>query len=142
MQSEKDPIIEVIGNIGKWQWFIILALSIPEIFDCWQMLSPSFLAMEPEDYFCKNLGMNRFGNLTEWRFFASPLLSNGNVDKCQIYDLDYENIDITNIRNGSVLTTDLKLCDSWVYIGNNDTLITEVSKKCICFIVGIDLVKI
>ena len=124
---EKDKIIEAIGDIGRWQWLIILPLAIREIFASWQMLSASFLAMEPDDFFCQNIGMNRFDNLTEWRLFSNPLLPNGNIDKCQIYDLDYQNIDIINIDNGSVLTNELRSCDSWIFTGNNDTLITKVS---------------
>ena len=123
---EKDKIIEAIGDIGKWQWLIILPLAIREIFGSWQLLSTSFLAMEPDDYFCQDIGMNRFDNLTEWQLFSNPLLPNGNIDKCQIYDLDYQNIDIVNIDNGSVLTSELRSCDAWIFTGNNDTLITKV----------------
>ena len=60
--------------------------------------------------------------------FSNPLLPNGNIDKCQIYDLDYQDINIINIDNGSVLTNELRSCDSWIFTGNNDTLITKVGK--------------
>ena len=40
-----DPIIDAIGNIGKWQWLIITALASRDIFTSWQMLSQSFLGM-------------------------------------------------------------------------------------------------
>ena len=67
-----DQITSAIGNIGKWQWMIILPLAIREIFSSWQMLSPPFLAMAP-NYFCNESGHENFQNLQDWQDFANVI---------------------------------------------------------------------
>ena len=105
---------------------IILPLAIREVFASWQMLSPSFLAKEPDDYFCNENGTQRFDNLTKWQSFANPMLEDNVFDKCNVFDVDYDTIDITD--KSAIDTTNItRKCQSWIYVGNNDTLITNVS---------------
>ena len=89
------------------------------------MLSPSFLAKEPDDFFCNENGTHRFDNLTKWQSFANPILEDNVFDKCNVFDVDYETIDI---KDKSAIDTNItRKCQSWIYVGNNDTLITNVS---------------
>ena len=124
-----DPITNAIGNIGKWQWLIILPLAIREIFSSWQMLSPPFLAMEPKNYYCNESGTENFENLQKWQDFANVANSDGTIDKCMVYDLDYTNYDvIKDALNGSQLTDKTRSCSSWVFPENTtQSLITDVS---------------
>jgi hypothetical protein len=130
--EERDPIVDIIGNIGKWQWLIILPLAIREIFSSWQMLAPPFLAME-KDFWCVDNGTDNFDNLTDWQRFASPILENGKYDKCNIYDVDYTTLEDYEGggRNASEYfdTNMTRPCSSWKYDvqDDTDTLISEVS---------------
>ena len=65
-EEQQDQVTNVIGNIGKWQWLIILPLAIREIFTSWQMLSPPFLAKQPSNFFCYEPGMGLFDSLDDW----------------------------------------------------------------------------
>lgn len=126
-EDSRDQVLAAIGNIGRWQWMIILPLAIREIFTSWQMLSPPFLAMKPTDYFCSENGTEKFVSLPNWREFANPVLEDGSVDKCHVYDLDY-NQDFEDVLNGSELTNTIRACVSWTFYDNEtSTLITDVS---------------
>lgn len=128
--SCSDQIVETIGNIGKWQWLIILPLAIREIFTSWQMLSPPFLAMEPSNYFCKEPGMENFESLQTWQSFANVIKDDGSIDKCQVYDLDYSNTEsIKGALNASELTNLTRQCQSWSFEDDETpTLVTEVKQ--------------
>ena len=89
------------------------------------MLSPSFLAKEPDDYFCNENGTQRFDNLTNWQSFANPILEDGGFDKCNIFDVDYTTIDI---NDKPAIGSNTRKCQSWIYVGYNDTLISNVSR--------------
>ena len=89
------------------------------------MLSPSFLAKEPDDYFCNENGTQRFDNLTIWQSFANPILEDGVFDKCNVFDVDYANIDI---NDKPAIGSNTRKCQSWIYVGYNDTLISNVSR--------------
>lgn len=128
--EEKDTIVKSIGNIGKWQWFIILPLALREVFTSWQMLSPPFLGMAPENYFCQDNGTTKFPSLQAWQDFANPLSPDGSVDKCSLYDLDYTQ-DFQGFQNGSEITSDTRPCASWVFYDNETTtLITDFQLVC------------
>ena len=79
-----DQITSAIGNIGKWQWMIILPLAIREIFSSWQMLSPPFLAMAP-NYFCNESGHENFQNLQDWQDFANVIDTGKSLSEALIY---------------------------------------------------------
>ena len=128
--EEKDQIVKSIGNIGKWQWCIILPLALREVFTSWQMLSPPFLGMAPENYFCQDNGTTKFDSLQEWQDFANPLNPDGSVDKCTLYDLDY-NQDFQGVQNASEITTETRPCESWAFYDNEtSTLITDFQLVC------------
>ena len=93
-----------------------------------QMFSLPFLAMQPSEYFCKENGTEQFGSLHQWSHFANPVLVDGALDLCQVYDLDYVNLELDNISNSFQLTNKTRACVSWVFQENEETtLITEVS---------------
>ena len=79
MSETSDQIINAIGNIGKWQWLIIIPLAARDIFTSWQMLSQPFLGMAPENYFCNESGLGNFANLQDWQNFANPLKNDGSI---------------------------------------------------------------
>ena len=83
--SSRDQIIDIIGNIGKWQWYIILPLSFRDIFTSWQMLAQPFLTLTPQNYYCAENGIQNFASLPEWQNFANPVNSEGVFDKCKVY---------------------------------------------------------
>ena len=93
------------------------------------MLSPPFLAMEPKNYYCNESGTENFENLQKWQDFANVANSDGTIDKCMVYDLDYTNYDaIKEALNGSQLTDKTRTCSSWVFPENTtQSLITDVS---------------
>ena len=127
-QQGKDQVLAAIGNIGRWQWMIILPLAFREIFTSWQMLSPPFLAMKPIDYFCNENGTERFETLQHWSQFANPIMDDGSLDRCLVYDLNYEDLNLQDILNGSELTNVTRPCTSWTFHDNEtSTLITDVS---------------
>ena len=49
----EDRVTSSIGNIGKWQWLVILPIALREIFTGWQMILTPFLAKESK-FWCKN----------------------------------------------------------------------------------------
>ena len=53
------------------------------------MLSAPFLAMEPKNYYCNENGTENFESLQNWQDFANVVHSDGIIDKCLIYDLDF-----------------------------------------------------
>lgn len=126
--QSRDQIIDIIGNIGKWQWLIILPLAIREIFTSWQMLSPPFLALEPTNYFCNEAGMEKFESLETWQSFANVIKDDGSIDKCLIYDLNYTGYEIVEgIQNASELTNKTRQCQLWKFLEDETpTLVTEV----------------
>ena len=123
--APRDQVVEAIGNIGKWQWMIILPLAFREIFTSWQMLSPPFLAMEPSNFFCSEAGMENFETLQKWQEFAN--VKNGEkIDKCHVYNLDYSNINFNNTKIGSQLTNQSRPCQKWIFLEDEvSTLITD-----------------
>ena len=127
--EKKDPITDIIGNIGKWQWMIILPLAFREIFTSWQMLSLSFLAKEPANYYCQEDGFDRFANLENWQKFANVIDENGQIDKCLVYDLDYQSLSENDLRaNASDLTNGTRSCEKWIFHENEtNTLVTQVN---------------
>ena len=133
LEAEQDAIVDAIGNIGKWQWLVILPLGLREIFGSWQMLSASFLAKEPDNYWCYNgNGTGKFVSLDAWQNFSSPALLNewgvatGKMDKCNIYDVDYST-DIDTIPD----LYNTRPCTEWVFPDNAiDTLITKFNLVC------------
>ena len=92
------------------------------------MLSPPFLAMKPQNYFCDENGHENFESLENWQSFSNVIKSDGTMDKCLVYDLDYTNYDaIKEAVNGSELTNQTRICTSWVFEENETrTLITDV----------------
>ena len=132
--GKADHVITAIGNIGRWQWMIILPLAIREIFTSWQMLSPPFLAMKPTgEYYCDENGTDRFESLRQWSQFANPMLEDGSLDRCQVYDLSYQDLDFQEIAasNGSELTIITRPCTSWTFLDNETlTLITQFQLVC------------
>ena len=131
--ADRDPIIDAIGNIGKWQWIIIIALGLGGICNSWQMLSASFLGMAPQDYFCDESGYQNFTSMQEWQNFANPVKEDGFIDKCVVYDLEYENLNLENLigTNGSQLTSVTRKCENWVFHSNeSSTLITDFQILC------------
>ena len=131
-EEDRDKIVEAIGSIGKWQWFIILPLAVREVFTSWQMLSPPFLGMTPKNYFCKENGSEIFESLEVWQKFANPLKSDGSIDKCKVYDLDYSNLEnYKDFTNASEMVNLTRNCQSWVFYENEtSTLVTDFQLVC------------
>ena len=127
--SARDEIIDIIGNIGKWQWFIVLPLAFRDIFTSWQMLAQPFLTLVPQNYYCAENGYQNFATLHEWQNFANPKDSDGNIDKCSVYDLSYSDPDLSiRLRNGGETTNSTRKCENWIFPDNEpETLVTEVS---------------
>ena len=119
----EDQVTSLIGNIGRWQWAIILPLAFREIFTSWQMLSPPFLAMEPQNFYCNEPGMENFANLTAWQEFANPKNPTNNIsfDTCNVFDIDF------NANQNKVLNESTRPCTSWIFPDNHQTLVTEVN---------------
>ena len=92
------------------------------------MLSPPFLAMEPQNYFCNENGHDNFESLDNWQNFSNVIKSDGTMDKCLVYDLDYTNYEaIKEAVDGSELTNQTRICTSWLFKENETkTLITDV----------------
>ena len=42
LTSYQEIIVSSIGNFGRWQAFLIVAMMVPKIFVCWSIVSVSF----------------------------------------------------------------------------------------------------
>lgn len=69
--KREDEISGQIGQIGKWQIWLILPLAIKGIFTSWHILAINFLVEMPSNYFCKEDGYENFKTLQLWQNFSS-----------------------------------------------------------------------
>lgn len=100
--DDDDQIIRLIGNFGLWQALLICPLFVHFVFGSWQTLVTSFLSLE-RGYWCDiQAPDNVFGSLEEWENFSSPILENGKLDKCNIYDLDYTLLSQVSVQSSEV----------------------------------------
>ena len=63
---EQDPVLQQIGNFGKWQARTIGAFSLIGFFFGWQMLAPSIIVPEVE-YWCSPAELQlKVGEKVNW----------------------------------------------------------------------------
>ncbi len=128
--DDNDPVVKVIGKIGKWQWLVILPIALREVFAGWQMLLPPFLAKENK-FYCSNatdLGLFENSSLSEWERLSSPILENTLHDACNIYDLDYDSLSISELEAAKTASNKTRPCEEWIYDSESATLISQVIK--------------
>ena len=99
-------------------------------FDLW----PKDTRTSEGDYFCKiEAPDGTFQSLVEWRNFSNPIKYEGNVDKCNIYDLDYKQLDITNASAHELMNDgSLKNCTEFDFDFSKfeSSIVTDFSLVC------------
>ncbi|XP_014283802.1 organic cation transporter protein [Halyomorpha halys] len=126
-ETRRDPLIECIGEFGRWQLLMTFLLSMVNLPCTFHLYAPTFLAAEPEASCSKPLG-SRFDD-GQWQNLSQVFSSNGIRDICRIRNLDYS-LSFSDLSlmqdNGTVP------CESWdfEYSQFGTTIITEWNLVC------------
>ncbi|XP_072101616.1 solute carrier family 22 member 6-A-like isoform X1 [Mobula birostris] len=129
-------ILEMVGDLGKFQAIHIALLSIPTSFIACNSLLQNFVAAVP-DHRCRvQLGGedSRYLNVTEefLRVFL-PMDREGKPDKCRMYTSPQWHLLGTNETQGNGSQPDTQACtDGWVYDHSQftSTIVTEWDLVC------------
>jgi len=95
--EKKDPIIETLGDIGKYQFLVGLLFAVMEIPHGWTMLLHKFISPEVEHWCTMPEGLQY--STEEWRNISSPA-----HDSCNMYSRfngSYEESDNSTMPCGS-----------------------------------------
>lgn len=86
-QHGGDPILESIGDSGRWQIKAFFCLGLFFLNSAIPVLVITFLNVEPQNYWCKKPDdLDVSHNI--WMEISGQKL-----DKCNIFDLDYKALD-------------------------------------------------
>jgi hypothetical protein len=109
-----DHITSIIGQVGPFQltWWTLMAYGT--ILHAMAMMSNKFL-LHKIDFWCSRPDNYLNYSVAEWQNISAPLSSESDkFDRCQIFDLDYENFEglerPTDPENTSTI-----YCTSWEY---------------------------
>ncbi|XP_072106113.1 solute carrier family 22 member 6-A-like [Mobula birostris] len=134
-------ILEMVGDLGKFQAIHIALLSIPTLFTSCNNLLQNFVAAVP-DHRCRvRLGGadSRYLNVTEEPLRAEflrvflPMDREGRPDKCRMYTSPQWHLLGTNETQGNGSQPDTQACtDGWVYDHSQftSTIVTEWDLVC------------
>ena len=88
--KSKDIQAELIGAFGPWQGAIYSVCALTIIIHAWQMMANKFLTY-PIDHWCERPENYQTMSVESWLNISSPKLSDGSFDRCNMFDIDYEN---------------------------------------------------
>jgi len=113
-EEKKDVIIEVLGDIGRYQLLVGLLFALMEIPHGWCMLLHKFISPKV-DHWCTMPSELDF-SVDEWRNISSPL-----GDSCNMY---------SRFSNDS--SVNLTSCSSWQYDNSmfQDTIVQKFDLVC------------
>ena len=108
-----DTQTELIGAFGPWQGVIYTTCALTIIIHAWQMMVNKFLTY-PVEHWCERPENYQNMSVENWLNVSSPILSDGNFDRCNMFDIDYENSVIVRPDEN----TNTIPCISWEYDEN------------------------
>ena len=106
----KDTQSELIGEFGLWQGIIFSTVALTITIHAWQMMANKFLTY-PLVHWCERPENYQNLSVEIWLNISSPVLSDGSFDRCNIFDVDYDN----SIVDRPTEDTPTKSCNSWEY---------------------------
>ena len=109
-EDKVDHLTEIIGLFGPYQAILYTVIGITISMHCWQMMSNKFFTYKTE-YWCSRPENLRHLDVQIWLNLSSPMLENGEFDKCAVFDVDYTNLK-SRPDQKSVPTVP---CTSWEY---------------------------
>lgn len=113
-QDRIDPLTEVIGEYGPWQFKWHFLVGVTAIFHGWQMMSNKFLTFN-SDYWCAppEAILNGTGAypVEQWINISTPLDMEGNFDFCHVFDVDYDSFQ----QDRPDENTPIRSCSHWNY---------------------------
>lgn len=140
-----DPILSVIGNMGKYQILMCTIIAFFEVPHAWCMVGQKFSAPKI-DHWCAPPVNSPFVNWTsrDWRTLSSPIVpKTGKPDSCRIYDVDFMSLDLhqqlgPDGYNGTSLegilnqTLETVKCSEWIYDRSTfrDTVVEKWNLVC------------
>lgn len=107
-EEDEDPVSIAIGKYGRWQLLVTFLLSLYNIPCTWHIFVPTFHA-EPREYWCSAPEHLSHLDPQVWREFSQP------KGACTILDLNWQNITMENITEGSAPTANLTKCTHWTF---------------------------
>ena len=108
----KDQVTQIIGQVGPFQFFWWATLSFSTILHSLGMMSNKF-QLYKINYWCERRGSFQNTSIDLWLNVSAPLTPDGKLDRCQIYDIEYnlglESYEI--LREKQAITA----CSKWEY---------------------------
>ena len=115
--EERDPLTEIIGKHGRFQFTWCVLGGITVIFHAMMMMSNKWVTHKV-DHWCTRPASLQNMDVNEWLNISAPYLENGKLDRCYIFDIDYDNIQERPSNDTPTIP-----CTSWEY----DTSMFQVS---------------
>ena len=110
VQNNRDLQSELIGAFGLWQIGIFTILGLSIIIHGWQMLANKFLTY-PIDHWCARPAQYANFTIEMWLNISAPLLADGTFDRCNSFELDYDETPLMRPDE----TSPTIACSAWEY---------------------------
>ena len=119
-----DQITSIIGKHGLWHWMIWIVTGLSIIIHGWQSMANKFLTHNT-DHWCARPDLYSNLSLQEWANISSPILTDGQFDRCNIYDFDYSNSGIQRPDESWPTIP----CTRWEYVAEHFQVIRPIVSK-------------
>ena len=106
----KDVFTDLIGEFGPWQGLICSVCFLAGIIHGWQIMVNKFLTY-PVEHWCERPKNYQSMNIENWLNISSPILLDGSFDRCNMFDIDYEN----SVMERPQENTRTIACTRWEY---------------------------
>ncbi|XP_046670851.1 organic cation transporter protein-like isoform X2 [Homalodisca vitripennis] len=113
MGEAADPIAQLIGNFGRWQFMLTFLLSLFNFPCTFHIFSPTFQG-PPGDFWCARPSAFRDVDVEQWKNISGrTTIVDGEerYDPCWVKDVNLS--DVTALTNSSLTT--FRPCDHWEY---------------------------
>lgn len=108
--EEMDHVTEIVGTFGPFHATVYTLLGLTISIHYWQMTCNKFLTY-PTDFHCSMpQHLENTVDLEMWLNMSSPILEGNIYDRCNIFDIDYQN---ATVRPEAWTKT--RPCTSWQF---------------------------
>ena len=106
----KDVFTDLIGEFGPWQGLICSVCFLTGIIHGGQIMANKFLTY-PVEHWCERPKNYQSMNIENWLNISSPIFLDGSFDRCNMFDIDYENSEMERPEEN----TRTIACTRWEY---------------------------